>query len=245
MMQPCSSSPAPVVFIGLDCVPLGLLERLRPKMPHMDSLLRQAAYGPLRSSTPPITVPAWASMLSGRDAGELGMYGFRSKVPGAYAMRLHDARDMQHKRVWDWAAETGKRVAVVSVPLTWPPPAVRGQLVSSLLWPGKDAAWTHPPDLAQALEAVHGPYRADIDDFRREDSEAIWPALHSALRQHFAIARDLWQNARPDLLLLVILATDRLHHRFWHRLDPAHPRYIPDHPDNARAEAFYQALDAE
>ena len=38
----------------------------------------------LRSVDPPITVPAWSCMVSGRDPGELGIYGFRNRRDHSY-----------------------------------------------------------------------------------------------------------------------------------------------------------------
>ena len=54
-----------VLVVGLDCAPPALVfDRLRRSMPSIASLMRRGAYGPLRSTLPPITVPAWACMIS-------------------------------------------------------------------------------------------------------------------------------------------------------------------------------------
>ncbi|MBW2191752.1 MAG: alkaline phosphatase family protein, partial [Deltaproteobacteria bacterium] len=72
-----------MIVIGLDCAaPRLVFERYRDAMPNLRALMERGTWGPLRSSEPPITVPAWTCMVSGRDAGELGLYGFRNRVPG-------------------------------------------------------------------------------------------------------------------------------------------------------------------
>ncbi|MGI0130149.1 MAG: alkaline phosphatase family protein, partial [Thermoplasmata archaeon] len=53
-----------VVVLGLDSVsPFVLFERFLPWMPHVRALLARSTYGTLRSTDPPITVPAWAVMF--------------------------------------------------------------------------------------------------------------------------------------------------------------------------------------
>jgi len=134
-----------MMVIGLDCAaPALAFDRYRDTMPNLSRLMAGGTWGPLRSSEPPITVPAWTCMVSGRDAGELGLYGFRNRVAGQTRLRLANARDVHVKRVWDWLGEHGYRVAPLFVPLTAPPSPVSGQMVSGFMWPGGDAPWCFP-----------------------------------------------------------------------------------------------------
>ena len=72
-----------LLLIGLDCAsPALVFERYRARLSNLERLMRTGSYGRLRSIVPPITVPAWAAMLTGRDPGQLGLYGFRNRVPG-------------------------------------------------------------------------------------------------------------------------------------------------------------------
>ena len=49
------------------------------ELPNLGGLIDAGTWGPLRSVDPPITVPAWSCMMTGRDPGELGIYGFRNR----------------------------------------------------------------------------------------------------------------------------------------------------------------------
>ena len=52
-------------------------------------------WGPLRSVDPPITVPAWSCMMTGRDPGELGIYGFRNRADHGYdSLAVADSRSV-------------------------------------------------------------------------------------------------------------------------------------------------------
>ena len=78
-----------VIVIGLDCAPPALVfDRWREHLPSIARLMDRGSWGPLRSTIPPITVPAWTCMVSGRDPGELGLYGFRNRVAGSYDLRV-------------------------------------------------------------------------------------------------------------------------------------------------------------
>ncbi len=78
-------------------------------------------YGELTSTIPAITVPAWASMLSSKDPGQLGFYGFRNRADHSYErMTIATSRSVKADRVWDILSRAGKKVVVAGVPQTYP-----------------------------------------------------------------------------------------------------------------------------
>lgn len=235
-----------VMVLGLDCVPAALaFGSLAHTMPNLARLAERGAHGPLRSTTPPITVPAWTCMFSGRDPGEVGLYGFRSRSRGSYDLTLPDARSVKVKRAWDWLGETGHRVAVLFVPPGHPPTPVRGVSASCFLYPADGSPWTYPPELGAKLEATHGAYRADVAGFRGRSDADLAGEISAMTAQHFAIARGVWARENPDALFMVDIGPDRFHHAFYRHLDPAHPRHDANHPMVATALAYYRSLDAE
>ena len=50
-----------------------MFERWADLLPHTRRLMASGTYGPLTSSMPPITVPAWSCMASSKDPGTLGI----------------------------------------------------------------------------------------------------------------------------------------------------------------------------
>ena len=56
--------------------------RWRDDLPNINKLMQTGVHGPLRSTDPPITVPAWTAMMSSRNPGALGFYGFRNRHTG-------------------------------------------------------------------------------------------------------------------------------------------------------------------
>ncbi len=232
------------MIIGLDCAaPRLVFDRYRDAMPNLSALMERGTWGPLRSSEPPITVPAWTCMLSGRDAGELGLYGFRNRIMGETGLRLVDGADVRVKRVWDWLGEHGYRVAPLFVPLTSPPTPVRGQMVSGFMWPGDDAPWCFPRELETEIANRFGPYRADVENFRAGDLDRIYRDIVTMTEQHAEIAAHVWSKKQPDFMIMVEIGVDRFHHAFWHHIDPEHPRHETGNPWEHLGREYYRLLD--
>jgi len=119
------SKPSRVAVIGLDCAsPRLVFDTWLDELPHLRSLVRSGIWGRLRSVDPPITVPAWSCMTSGKDPGRLGVYGFRNRKDYTYdGLSFANALSIKEDRVWDIAGRAGKHVIVLAVPQTYPPPS--------------------------------------------------------------------------------------------------------------------------
>lgn len=234
-----------LLVVGLDCAPPSLVfDRYRSAMPTIARAMGRGVWGPLRSTVPPITVPAWASMTSGRDPGELGLYGFRNRATRGYAMTTSTADDVHVPRLWDLVEQAGKRAAALYVPPTWPPPKSAATIVSCMLTPGPDAPHTQPPELAEELRARFGPHTPDLEDDGKLAPEAVLEGLLSMARQHFDVAEHILATRDPDFLMMVELGTDRLHHALWPAMDPSDPRHDPASPHGRGARDLYRYLDA-
>lgn len=184
-------------------------------------------------------------MVSGRDPGELGVYGFRTRRPGQYALSTIDASEIRVPRVWDLLAERGKHSSILFVPPSYPPLWVHGESVSCFLAPDAEHPHTFPARLAGELAARFGAYIPDVEDVRTPDKQKLYAELERMTTQHFAIARHLWETRASDFMMLVEIGPDRFHHAFWQYVDPAHPRYEAGHPLEALGPAYYALLDRE
>lgn len=236
-----------VMVIGLDCVPPHFaFEQYRAEMPNLHGLMARGTYGPMHSTVPPITVPAWSAMFSGRDPGELGLYGFQQPRPGVqYGRRLVSPADVQQPRVWHWLGEQGKRVAVLFVPPSYPPEPVNGVQVSCFMTPDAQSSYTYPPELQRELEQRFGAYLMDVEDVRSAEYTRLLQELHRMTEQHFAIAEHVWRTQQPDFMAMVAIGPDRFHHAFYEHMDPRHPRYAADGPLAGAGGEFYRLLDLQ
>ncbi len=237
-----------VVVAGLDCGdPYLLFERWPGELPTFRYLMERGAFGPLTSSIPAITVPAWSSMFSGKDPGTLGFYGFRNRANFSYyAMEIATGASMKEPRVWDLVGNAGKRVAVVGVPQTYPVRPVNGLLVSGFLTPSTERnPYTYPLALKDEIETLLGhPYPVDVADFRTNDKEDLLRRIRSMTADHFRVVHHLMERHPWDLFAFVEIGVDRLHHGFWKYHDPLHPKHEPGNPFEGATLAYYKEIDA-
>src|SRR5213080_2675195 len=92
-----------VLVIGLDCAPPALVfEQWRDELPNFKRVMDDGIWGKLESCIPAITVPAWSSMMSSKDPGTLGFYGFRNREDHSYdGLTFATSDKVRHDRLWD------------------------------------------------------------------------------------------------------------------------------------------------
>ncbi|WP_448597837.1 alkaline phosphatase family protein [Thermoleptolyngbya sp.] len=239
-------SPKPrLIIIGLDCMePSLVFDRWRQDLPNLSRLMAAGSYGRMESSIPAITVPAWSCMMSGRDPGELGIYGFRNRADRSYGkMAIADGRAVKFPRLWDLLGEAGWTVAALSVPGTSPPYPVNGSLVSCFLTPSRDVPYTHPPELAAQIQDWMPNFLLDVPEFRSEEKARILQNIYDLCNQRFDLAEKLIDRDQPDFLMLVDMGVDRIHHSFWKPMDPSHPQHEPGSPFATAIHDYYCHVD--
>lgn len=237
-----------VLLIGLDCAdPALVFERWRDDLPTLAKLMNAGAYGRLRSCDPPITVPAWTSMMTSLDPGELGFYGFRNRADYSYSkMGIATSRAVPQRTVWDLLGRAGKRSILLGVPQTYPPRPINGHMVTCFLTPSAASEYTYPPELKAEVEAVGGgEYVFDVADFRSEDKQRIIDDIYAMTEQQCRVFRHLLTTKPWDFAMMVMMGTDRIHHGFWQYCFPNHPLYEPNNGLENAIHDYYVAVDRE
>jgi predicted AlkP superfamily phosphohydrolase/phosphomutase len=234
-----------LAVIGLDSAPPALLfERFAGDMPTFTALRSRALWGPMRSVDPPITMPAWSCMMSGRTPGQLGVYGFRDRAGYDYGpLRFATSHDIRAPRLWDDMTAQGRSSVVLGVPGTYPPAPIQGDMVSCFLAPSTAADYTFPAALKQELESLTGGYHLDVENFRSPEIERVSQQIFDLTQQRFEVARHLAATREWDLFSFVDMGPDRLHHGFWKYCDPTHPRFEAGNPLENLFRDYYRALD--
>ncbi len=235
-----------VLVAGLDCATAEIVFDRRAEFPVLDRLLAGGLHGTLRSSDPPITIPAWMVMMTGLDPGRLGLYGFRHRQGYVYdKMWIANSRAVKAKRVWDFLGEAGGQSVLVSVPPSYPPYPVAGNLISCFITPpAKAQESTYPPSLSREIESRFGPYLFDVV-FRTEDRDQILAEIYKMTEKRFEVMRWLMAEKPWDLFMFVEIGVDRIHHAFWKYMDPAHHLYEPGNKYEGVVIDYHKFLDRE
>lgn len=236
-----------VIVVGLDgAEPSLVFDLWRKDLPTLDRLMRHGVYGRLESTIPAITVPAWASMMSGLDPGQLGVYGFRNRSDWSYdRLAIANSTAVRHPRVWDLLSAAGRRVGVIGVPQTYPVRPVNGHVVGCFLTPSARSEYTFPLSLKRDIARwIDGEFLVDVPNFRSDDKDRILRDIYRMADQHFEVCRRLLRAGRYDFFMSVDMGTDRIQHALWRYMDPRHPKYEPNHALASAIHDYYVHVDA-
>lgn len=241
-----SSNARKLAVIGLDSVPPEILfDKLIDKLPNMGRMYREGAHGKLRTCDPPITVPAWMVMMTGKNPGQLGIYGFRHRRGNAYSDGyIVNSTHVRERTVWDILSDHGMKSIVLGVPPGYPPkPVKNANEVSCFITPSQDKVFTYPAELKdEVLKVAHGNYIFDVT-FRTEDRSILKKELFEMTEKRFDVAEYLAKNKPWDFFMMHEIGFDRLHHAFWKYFDPTHPKFAEGNEYRNIDVEYYSMVD--
>ncbi|HOE11018.1 MAG TPA: alkaline phosphatase family protein [bacterium] len=243
----CRNMPK-LVVLGLDCAPPELVfDAWKADLPNLRSLMEQGIHAPLVSTIPPITVPAWTSMMTSQDPGMLGFYGFRNRQDYSYdKLYFANAGYVKAKTVWNHLSRNRLRSLVLGVPQTYPPKPLNGVLVACFLTPDKSVQYTCPDEIKAELDRIaDGDYIIDVKDFRTDNKDELLKAIYVMTERRFKVFRHLICHDHFDFAMMVEMGPDRIHHGFWRFHDKTHRLYEPGNPYEHAIHDYYVELDRE
>ena len=234
-----------VLIIGLDCFEPSLVFDLwRNELPTFSSLMENGRCGRLESTIPAITVPAWMSMMTSRNPGSMGFYGFRNRKDYSYdEMFFATSAAVKVDTTWRILSRANRKVVVLGVPQTYPPKPVNGCLVGCFLTPDIDSDFTYPRHLKDEIMENVGEYIIDVKDFRTEDKRHLLEQIYKMTDVRFRTAEYLMKNKPWDFFMMVDMGPDRLHHGMWKFFDQDHINHVPNSPFKDSIKDYYIYLD--
>ncbi len=230
-----SSMRRRVLVLGLDGGTFDLLDPLAKAgdLPFLAGLSKSGTRSTLPSVYPAKTIPAWYSFATGRDPGQLGIFGFQE--PDGGPGRSHIVRTFRPaSALWDTLSRSGAKVGVLNLPID------AGYPVHGFLLPGFFSSDSHtfPLALRSQIEGALGcPYPGELPVFRGRDRAAWMSSATRAVEQRGKVAALLAEREQPDFLFVLFRETDRIEHQMWAELD----RPADAIPTDLRA--FWRAVD--
>ena len=233
-----------LLFLGLDCAsPKILYEKHGTEFNYLSDIINNSERYILKSCHPPITIPAWLVMFTGKSAGELGIYGFRHRKPGdVNESYIINSRHVKTLTLWEELSRKGFRVGVVGFPPSYPPKLINGFMITDFITPSNEKQYTFPPWLKIELERKFGKYIFDVT-YRSENKEQVANDLFKMLKQHLEVVKYLIMNKSWDYFFYIEIAVDRVHHAFWKYFDKSHPRYEYHEKYSEVIPKFYKLID--
>lgn len=221
-----------VLIIGMDGATYDLI---RPwvaegKLPNLGRLLDRSASGPLHSTVPPMTFPAWNAFMTGKNPGKHGVYDFTERKPGSFEIQIVNAKHRRAKTIWQILSEAGKRVGVVGVPVSYPPDPINGVMISGFDAPVNDASAMYPPELYEELKYNIGGYIISADfvsELTRGRVDEAISAMEMVIERKGMAAQYLLRKEKWDCFMIMFGETDAVVHYYWRFHDPKSPHYEP------------------
>ncbi|MEW5820698.1 MAG: alkaline phosphatase family protein [Cyanobacteriota bacterium] len=236
-----------VLVIGLDCLaPQLLFNRWLDILPNIKKLAYSGIWGKLESTIPCITVPAWSSMVTSKDPGELGFYGFRNRKDNSYdALFFANSLAVNKPTIWNILSRNRKTSVVIGIPQTYPVKPLRGLMVGCFLTPDDNADFTYPSDLKTEVNNITDGYIIDIKGFRTDKKEWLLNQIYNMTKKRFQLVNNWLKTKEWDFFMFVDMGPDRLHHGFWGICEPTHPKYENNSEFVDTIKNYYIYLDKE
>jgi len=221
-----------VVVLGLDGFNPDLVYQWRNDLPSLSSMMSKGIFGKIESTVPPITPQAWTCAQTGKNPGQFGFWDFRYRDEFSYgeARLVNSKKAAAADPLYRILPRYGKRVGMINVPVTYPPPTIpNGYCVSSFMTPNTEVDFTYPKELKEEITRLFGEYILDAStpdmNYRRMDKEAVLKRIYDMDRQKFDILKHFIKGKSCDYIFTVIMGTDRMPHLFYRYFDERHIRY--------------------
>lgn len=204
-----------VLFIGWDGAEPALVEPWVEQglLPVLRELVRRGAGGRIRSTTPPVTPPAWTSAVTGVDPGRHGIYSFTRPSLTDYGEQLVSAAERQAPSIWHYLSAAGHTVGVFNLSLSYPPEPVNGFLFAGFDAPVFTPQIVYPQEAFRlATRNVSGYVHEGLGEMQ---GEAAVEAINRQVRQQRDMLFNLTEEIPVEILAVNYNAPDHVHHHAW------------------------------
>ncbi|MBN2063726.1 MAG: alkaline phosphatase family protein [Sedimentisphaerales bacterium] len=229
-----------IMAIGIDGGTWQIFDHMIEKgvMPCLARLKEEGRSGILKSTDPPLTPPGWASFMTGVNPDKHKVLDFEEFSFRTGKIQPTGYHSIAVETMWKYLSDRGHTVISLNMPVTYPPPEVKGAVVSGFGCPGMNCNFTWPAALKNDI-IKHIP-KYDLTLFwNGSESMSTLSELKESVRQvklrhkNELELTNLVMSKYPDWRLMAI----QIHtfDSFMHRgLQYATADYLSSHPEVAK-----------
>jgi predicted AlkP superfamily phosphohydrolase/phosphomutase len=234
-----------VLIVGWDGADWEILDPLLAAgdLPNLAALIERGRRGVSRSCLPSHSWAAWPTFLTGRDPAGHGVFDILEYRPGA-TRRLPVSSKSILAPTWpEQLTDAGRTSLVVNVPLTYPPPAVKGVAIAGGVIP-QGSTYSHPADAGPRLGwPING---GSWTTFRNRPLDLV-ADVEDVTRRRAQAMRTLLDEQPWDAACMVFVSPDRIQHCLLEYVHPGHPEFATASKTATadRVKDVYRLLDRE
>ncbi|ASJ10331.1 hypothetical protein A3L12_02965 [Thermococcus sp. P6] len=205
-----------IVTIGLDGATWDvILPFVREgKLPTFKELLKGSSWGILKSTLPPVTVPAWPAFATGKNPAKFGIYNFLIVDTKTAKVRIVKSSDVKSKKIWDYLGFYGKKSMIINHPVTYPPQKINGVMVSGMLTPPRANDYTSPPEISKELEKLGYIIEPNPEVVKTKwDTEEFIDEIISTINKRTRAVVHLMKTRPWDFFFVLFRGTDVVQHK--------------------------------
>lgn len=198
-----------VLFIGLDAAAFSYINLWLELLPNINGIIKSGVFLELVSVIPPLTPPAWTSMMTGKNPGKHRVFHFFETDGKNFV----DSRSIKAETVWEILSINGKKVIVINMPLTYPVKKVNGCLISGFLTPDEKHNFVYPKKLRNKLLEMN--YKILSDLVLKGKEKYRIAELKESVKTRLKTALWLLKNYPWDFAAVVFMETDQVQHFYF------------------------------
>lgn len=225
-----------VIVIGLDgASPEIFFDKWEDELPNLKKIRERGLSGPLLSSVPPVTAPAWASFATGCNPGKHSIYDFLYRDEETHEIRPVTSKNIKAPTVYEILKENGMNSILVNLPLSYPP-KTDNITITSLLTQGDE--FVFPSELKKEIPELNK-YRIVPDPiyYVKFQKKGFIEDISDLEKTKFEIAKKLFTK-KWNLFFILFSGTDWIQHKLY-------PDMVKDSKEkNQSILNFYKELDS-
>lgn len=222
------------VLIGLDGATFHILDSMTENgiMPFLKDFVSSGVRANLITVVPPLTPPAWTSMMTGRSPSHHGIFDFFQKDRDGRNLRFPTHQEVRCETVWSIANRSGARTTVLNFPLMMPPPDSDGYVIAGGWITRRQLSMAcYPDSLYETLKKLPGFVPKDLTlemaheakalEGCRDEDYAEYISFHIRREQQwFNILKYLMREDPCELTAVLFDGIDKLQHLCWRYISP-------------------------